>query len=225
MLPNKLTALIAVAALVGCSSTSTLTPAPGANEVTGRGEGAIARAAGVEMVARAGAWHGDPSNLAQRLTPMMVTIRNDSGQPIRIRYNELMLVTPMGTVYKALPPVDINAAVSQRYTVVYPPSHFRYAPYYSPLLHGVPIYDRSFAYHRPYWDRYGTVMRKVELPTLDMLQRALPEGVLETGGVVSGFVYFPGIGANVNQVNVRADLMNAETGQRLTTLAIPFQVG
>lgn len=225
MLPNKLTALIAIAALVGCSSTSTLTPAPTANELAGPGQGAIVRGAGVEMVARAGAWQGDPSNLSQRLTPMMMTIRNDSGQPIRIRYNELMLVTPKGTVYKALPPIDINATVNERITVVYPPSRFRYAPYYSPFIPGVPIYEYPFTYHRPYWDRYGTVMRKVQLPTSDMLQRALPEGVLEAGGVVSGFVYFPGIGDDIEQVNVRADLMNAQTGQRLTTLAIPFRVG
>lgn len=57
------------------------------------------------------------------------------------------------------------------------------------------------------------------------LARALPEGVIEPGGKVSGFVYFPGVGADVKRVRLRADLVNAQTGETLVPLALPFVVG
>lgn len=224
MLQTKYMAFAFAALVAGCAST--LSPAPVANEVAGRGEGAMVQANGVKMVARASAWEGVPSNLAAKLTPMLVTISNDSEVPVRVRYNELMLVVPEGRVYKALPPFQIDGQLAQRTIApLYPPSRFSYAPYFSPFIPGATIYSGAFPYHRPYWDRYATVLRTVNLPSDDMLARAMPEGVIEPGGEVRGFVYFPGVGGDVEPVRLRADLVNAETGEMLVPLAIPFVVG
>lgn len=83
-------------------------------------------------------------------------------------------------------------------TAYYPPIGFRYAPYLSPYFIGAPIYGGRFATNPLYWDRYEPVMKTVSLPTVDMLRKALPEGVLEPGGRLDGFVYFEGVGAEVD---------------------------
>lgn len=221
---RSLTALAGALALAGCSSM--LTPAPAARELPGPTAGAIARDQGMSMVAKAGTWKGDPSNLAQRLTPMWVTLTNNSAVPVLVRYNELMLVTAEGRAYKALPPFRIDGEVTDRATAMYPPRGFAYAPHVARYMAGSTAYPQTLPALGPaYWQRYGTALSRVDLPTIDMLRQALPAGVLEPGGHVEGFVYFPGIDGDVDKVRLRADLLNAITGTRLVSLAIPFTVG
>lgn len=57
------------------------------------------------------------------------------------------------------------------------------------------------------------------------MQKALPEGVLFPGGRVSGFLYFEGVAAGVDQVRLIADFPNQQTGTRAAHLIIPFKVG
>ncbi len=59
----------------------------------------------------------------------------------------------------------------------------------------------------------------------DMLARALPEGVLQPGSRVSGFLYFEGVGAGVKQVRLIAEFPNPQCGAPVARLAIPFVVG
>jgi hypothetical protein len=56
-----------------------------------------------------------------------------------------------------------------------------------------------------------------------MIVKALPEGVLEPGGRVTGFVYFEEV-EDVPRVRFVAQLVNASTGARFGTLTIPFVV-
>lgn len=58
-----------------------------------------------------------------------------------------------------------------------------------------------------------------------MLRKGLPEGVLEPGGRVTGFLYFEGIGPDVDRVRLLADFPDAVTDERVTRLGIPFEVG
>jgi hypothetical protein len=62
------------------------------------------------------------------------------------------------------------------------------------------------------------------LPTKDMLEQALPEGTLENGGTVAGFIYFQSIGKREQQVTLQAQLVDARTGESFGRLSIPFQV-
>lgn len=222
---------LALACAIGLAGCSHLNPAPSANETPGGG--AVARANGVQMTARAGAWDGKPGDLQKKLTPMLVTIENNGSVPIRVRYSELMLATPKGMFYKALPPFQIDGSVLQlssdmrpgaSIVPVYPPNLFDYAPHVARYIANAEAAPGPFETDKPYWERYAKVMTKVDLPTEDMLRRALPEGVLRPGGRVQGFVYFPGVGDDIERVSLRADLMNANTGAMVTTLAIPFSV-
>lgn len=211
-------------ALGAAGCTSTLTPAPAANEISGRGEGATIASNGVRMTARADAWEGTPQTLHRHVTPMRVTIVNEGAVPVRIAYNQFRLVGDSGRRYSALPPFQIEGdARTALGAPLYPPTGFGYAPYVRPYYSSVPIYP--FEPNVGYWNRYGSVMRTVDLPTTDMLRKALPEGVLQPGGEVTGFLYFEGVGPDVDRVQLRANFRNPRTGSNVTRLATPFVVG
>lgn len=222
---NILVPLACAIALAGCADT--LNPAPPAHALPGPAAGAITHENGIELIARAGAWQGTPADLASRLTPMQITLENDGNVPVRVSYDNLMLVAPDHTVYKALPPFQIEGEATKTIGIVplYPSSHFLYAPYFSTYISGATIYPGVFPYDRVYWQRYARVLREVDLPSADMLRKALPEGVLMPGGKVSGFVYFPGVGDDVERVRLRAVLVDANSGQKLASPSIPFVVG
>ncbi len=138
--------------LAGCVSVAELEPAPGADELAGRVEGAAAESGGVRVEAVTDAWPG--------------------------RAEVLTEVTP------------------------YP-----------------------FSFDSEYYGFYNDYWRNIELPTQEMLDRALPEGSLEDGGRVEGFVYFEKVDPDqVERVVFRFDLIDAQTGGIFGTLSIPFVV-
>jgi hypothetical protein len=64
----------------GCAMGPELTPAPGAKQVAGREDTAVAEVAGVRTVVRTDAWTGVPAVLPE-LTPLQVSMENHSGRP------------------------------------------------------------------------------------------------------------------------------------------------
>jgi hypothetical protein len=57
-----------------------------------------------------------------------------------------------------------------------------------------------------------------------MLRQALPEGTLEEGGSVTGFLYFQDVSEREGRVTLQARLVDARTGEQFGTLSIPFDV-
>lgn len=222
---HTLRALLPIIALLVAGCATTLEPAPGANRVEGRGEGAIAANNGVRVIARAEAWRGVPRELNGQLTPMLVTVVNDSAMPIRISYNKFRMVSESGRRYSALPPFRIDGTVTTRVGNYYRPQRFWYAPYLSPYFPGVAVYNGPFLTNRLYWDRFAPVFATVSLPTDDMLEKALPEGVLAPGGRMTGFVYFEGVGPDARRVRLVADFPNATDKGVVARVMIPFDVG
>jgi hypothetical protein len=215
-------ALAAALGLAGCQAT--LNPAPSARQISD--SGAIAAAQGIRMIARADAWSGIPADLGNQITPLYVKIENNTAQPLYIRYNQFRLVSAEGRRFSALPPFQIDGTATVSVANPYFPSAgFDYAPYLSPYYPGATVYAGSWGLNAPYWQRFGTIMPTVQLPTADMVQKALPEGVLQPGGQVSGFLYFEGVGPNTEWVQLRANYENARTGGFITRLTIPFSVG
>lgn len=99
------------------------------------------------------------------------------------------------------------------------------APYYRVYHPAAAIYDRPFpanaAHHRafyPAWENYEA------LPTDEMLAWAMPEGVVQPGGSVSGYLYFERVDIDENDVLFRAHLDSAESGLEVVTVSIPFLV-
>ena len=62
----------------------------------------------------------------------------------------------------------------------------------------------------------------MELPTQDMLVRAIPEGVLQPGGTVDGFLYFETVPKGVESVTFTYQLHDANSRESLGTVQIPF---
>src|SRR5687768_13349707 len=98
----RLAMLLLLVLAAGCGPR--LLPGPGTHEVEGRGEGAVTSAKGIELVARARAWEGDPWDLSERVTPMLVTIANEGDVPVHIRYYDIRLFSDAGRAYFPLRP-------------------------------------------------------------------------------------------------------------------------
>lgn len=215
--PWALASLLAL--LAGCATH--LAPAPEAVRLGhGPRASAVAEAEGVRVIARADAWRGDPEGLEFEVTPVLVAIQNDGARPVRLRYEQFALVGPAGTRFAALSPFDVEGVVVERepYPSAFP--RLAYAPYRVDP-HGRFGLGYPYAWDPFYWDYYAT--RRVRLPTGDMVQKALPETTVEPGATMRGFLYFEEV-KDVDAVTLRAELVDARTGQPFASVAIPFVV-
>lgn len=214
--------------LGGCAQTTNLEPAPSARQVAGVEDAAAARQSGVNMLVQAGIWPGGPG-VAEEVTPLRVKIENDSAQPLRINYKEFTLVGPDGKVYRALPPFRIDGEVATSPTggPIAAPAFgyggFAVARPYGPIYPGIGISPSPFLVDPFYYDRYYGYWRQTELPTQEMLSLAIPEGVLQPGGEVSGYLYFEKVPEEERlRLKYRANLVNAESGVNFARVTIPF---
>jgi hypothetical protein len=123
-----------------------------------------------------------------------------------------------------MPPFAIDEEITEQYTVrVFPYSGFAVAPYlrrYYPSL----IAADPFLLDRGFYDTMVPVFRRVRLPTGDMVQKALPEGVLAPGSKVAGFIYFEDVKEGPS-VTLTTNLIDASTRAQFGTLAIPINTG
>lgn len=221
------TFLVAAAALVvsGCAGGPQLAPAPTVAEVPGPGQGGVVTQSGVVLTARADAWEGYPENLENEVTPIYVRIQNETGEPLRIRYAEFRIVSDAGETYAALPPFRIEGEVVSAIDSVGPYSGFYVAPYASPWYPGLTPYDGPFAYDAGYYDSYYPYYDtyvEVDLPTRDMRAAALPEGVLDPGAVVDGFLYFQEVPEDVDRVRLEFTAVSAANNRVLGEVVMPF---
>lgn len=190
----------------------------------------------VKMTIDADAWTGDEAVL-QEVTPVQVTITNNSDSPLAVRYQNFALVSSEGEQFAALPPFQVEGSVNEAEMISpYGPidpafsyDGFALSPYYGGLYDGIGVYDTyGFGpYDMYYYDEYGTYWQDIQLPTEPMLERALPEGVVKPGGQVKGFIYFENVDAeDVNRVWFQADLQapKDEGAAKFGQISIPFNV-
>jgi hypothetical protein len=218
------------AALIGCAASPDLTPGPGATSLGG--EKAVNRVAGVRVTAEGDAWEGG-APIGREVTPVRVVIENDHGEAIRVRYSDFALVSPDGERYAALPLYRIEGTVEEPTLAAgYPPlpapgfyaRGFSVAPSYAPLYPNLATAP-AFHYWDPYYNRrYADYWQDIELPTMKMRIQALPEGTIEDGGKVSGFIFFEKVDPDTDRVRFRMDLAEAGDGALFGTATIPFKV-
>jgi len=226
----RLLLLVAAAlAAVSCAGRTELTPVAQAGR-TGPNT-AVASDAGVTVTVKTEAWTGTPPQLTQ-VIPLQTTIDNASGRQLRLRYREFALMTDTDeSAMAALPPFDIRGTESVPIgtagtpLVVYPYPYYGFmvAPYlhrYYPMF--LP-YDGAFAYDPLFYSTYYPQFVRVNLPTGDVVQKALPEGVLEPGGRITGFLYFENL-HDAQTAHFTADFVDASSGARFGRIDIPFRV-
>lgn len=231
--------VLALAGVVLSGCATTLRPAPSAQIAPNDEDAAIASAEDVELVVETNDWTAFPRNLEQELTPLRTTITNNSDYPLKIEYEHFALSTDAGVTYHPLPPIDIKGRVTQQasqpiavprypYPIVAPRFAYRgflLAPYYRPYVVGIHAWGHPWAYDPLYYRRYYPRWR-VDLPTHEMIELAIPEGVIEPEGQVSGFLYFPEIERSEagEQLTFNASLVDANTDVNFGKIGIPFAI-
>jgi hypothetical protein len=225
-------ATVAVAVVpFGCAGRD-LKPAATAQRVSE--DAALATSANIRVIAEADAWKG-PTRISAVITPMQVSVENFGNTPVLIRYENLKLVGGDGRTFFALPPLKITGAAP---VANIPPTwvggvpafsydRFGVAPFYTNVYPGIPPYAGQFPYDPYYYGTYYSSWPERELPTADMILYALPEGVLNPGGRVKGFVYFQKIPTSIDRVTFSARFDKAaeapQASQQVAAVQIPFR--
>jgi hypothetical protein len=207
-----------------------LKPAAEAQTVVGMPSAAVTESDAVRLVVEPGAWTGYPSNLRREVLPLKVTVENRSEQPVRLRYEDFALESGQGVRYTPLPPFRIEGSVVQRaetpvYRLVPRFGYHRFlvAPWYMPYYVGLHPWRYGWSFSPAYYDAYYPRW-EVDLPTSDMLERAMPEGSVEPGGMVTGFLYFPTIDDGIEHITFEAELTQGADGATVAALSVPFDL-
>ncbi|MDQ3191544.1 MAG: hypothetical protein M3Q58_08120 [Bacteroidota bacterium] len=215
--------------LNSCRTYPVLTPATNASKPDTPEQSATASVAGVRVIVQAQAWDGT-TVLKDHITPLRVTINNNSGKSIKVNYMDFVLVSSDGEQFAALPPYEIEDSIQDlspraNHDIITPDffyEGFSIAPYYFPRYEGIDAFDGNFHYSPDYHDNYYHYWAEIPLPTIEMLQQALPEGVIQDKGKVTGFLYFEVVPDNIQQINFKMNVVDSENENRLGTLTIPF---
>jgi hypothetical protein len=208
--------------LCGCGHGS-LVPAPSAKVISGAPNAAFLEIAGVSCSADTGAWPERAAKPPDGVVPVKVRVRNQSGKPIRLLAEDFVLLGKSGQKYRPIPVLPLDAENPPRLTPVFASVKFYVAPRFraayptlepwsSGLERDQALYDRQF-------DRWGK-----RRPTLQMIRMALPEGVLEDGGLISGFLYFESPLEDEDRVTFQADFVPGEGSGTVASIEIPFRV-
>lgn len=213
----------------GCTRSTELGPA--AEDASAATLSAVKQ--GVAATVEADSWTGDP-RIEAYLTPLRVELENNSEHPLRLRYDHFALIAQEdGSRYSALPPYAVEEEVDGDPVAVHPgpisePGFrhrgFHVAPYYADVYPGIHYWSHSFAYDPYYYDYYADYWVENEMPSEEMLQKVLPEGVIDPGGSVSGFLFFEHVPPSVEKVQFHYELTNAENGQRFGVISFPLLV-
>jgi len=220
----RLSPCLAAVTLLACIHQRELVPAPGAQTLPGQPRVAEETVEGVRVQVDSAAWR--KGQLYEVLSPVRVTIENGSGRALRIAYGEFTLGDPSGFRLAALPPYQAAVADAAAGSVSAPPGYvgsgFLVTPTSAHTYRGVLPWHGPIPYDPVYYNRwYGP--SPVSLPNKELLRQGLPEGVLEAGGRLSGFLYFKDQPKGTT-LTFYASLVEAETGQAFGTVAIPFTV-
>jgi hypothetical protein len=179
--------------------------------------------ADIHLLIEPQAWSGYPE-VTRKVTPVRVTIQNKSGNLLRVRTSEFAFIGDNGIKYAALPPYEIKGTIDQPIPPGFSEEQFLIAPYYAAYYPDIPRCPAEFMYDQSYYDYYYPAWARYRLPTKEMLRLALPDGVVDVGGHVSGFLYFQKISSKEQTVRFVAKLVNAVNGELIGTINIPFRV-
>lgn len=226
--------LALTAMIAGCAinEAANLEPAATAEPVSGMEDAARTSVKGVRVLTQAAPWPGE-TPIENEVTPIRVRIENDGRIPIDVRYRDLTLLGPEGNRYNALPPYRIGGTVTQpevdrSYGPITNPgftfSGFELAPYYSPVYPDMAVYTDPFVYDANFYGNAYRYWEETDLPTMEMLQQAMPEGVVNSGGNIEGWVYFEKVPEHESRVVLRTDLVDSRTGKEFAEVRILYDV-
>lgn len=187
----------------------------------------------VEVTVGSDMWDGKEM-VAKNVIPLRVTVDNAGDDPIVVSYNEFHLVNSKGKEYAVLPlyeyDLDLDRIVIDKdFHVIpepaYEQNNFYMYPMYEPLYPGIEITDYNYIVDPEIQKKYFLWSAMDEnLPTQNMRQKALTEGVLNEDGMVSGYLYFEDVLPTDEKVEFTFDVVNASTGEKEGTIEIPYYI-
>lgn len=208
--------------LSACVQPKALAPGPSAKKTSPTS--AETHVAGVQVSVDGDAWKGSPPTSGE-LVPVLVTLNNESEHPIQIRYDSFSLNLSGGFHLLPLPPYRVAQQSAIEDAPASPDfyySDFFISPWYAPYYPGFSVWPDSVGHGFDYNGAYGGW--PVE-PDENVLARAIPEGVLDSGGKLSGYLYFASPqGGERTDVEFTARLIDARSGEELGEGRIPFVV-
>ena len=215
-----------VASVFGCvTGQPELLPASGHTSAIGRRSLAVESRSGVTVTADGSVWDSPPKTLANEVTPVWVTLHNATGRSLRVQYDEFTLRGASGATYIALAPYVLSATRSRAVFEVPDGGDFDkfyVAPYLAPTYPWLPVWNGPL----PRGPSIHSVARRADLPTASMLERALPEGVLEDSGSVSGVLYFQKVDVRESRATFQAGLQEPTPAwqpiRQVAAIDIPF---
>ncbi len=210
---------------LGCRSVSPdLEPADPSQEVPTGEDAAMDRSDGLRMIVQTTPWPGQHL-IEMEVTPVRVHIANDGSRPVAVRYDDFVIVNERGKTYRALYPHQTSGEVppsTVREQVEEPRFEheaFSVAAHQQVFYPGVlQVYDGSFIPSHAAEHLWG------DLPTAEMRAWALPEGVVQPGGYIEGYLYFQKVSADDARLTVRATLSKPGNGEAIARFALPFVV-
>ena len=179
---------------------------------------AAATAAGVEVTAEAGAWHGWPAALGRLVTPVRVTLANRGAVPVRVDVTRFALALPEGGQLAAALPGDVTGVVAEPAPTVLPQAGLALGTTREKSGPGWALNEPALD---PRVDSSLEPERTWELPSADMLALALPEGPLAPGSRVTGVLYFERAPRGVREVTLTWPIEDAD-GETLGMARVPL---
>jgi len=208
-----------------CALEPKLMPASGYTSSIGRRSLAGESRSGLTVTADASVWDSPPQRLTTEVTPVWVTLRNETGRPLRVQYDEFTLRGASGATYIALAPYVSRAPRSNQGFEVQDGGdfdNFYVAPYVAATYPWLPVWNGPL----PHGPSIYSVAWRAGLPSASMLERALPEGVMEDSGTASGYLYFQKVRAQEGKVTLLAGLQEPAGARQQThqvaSIEIPF---
>jgi len=190
-----------------------------------------AEAAGVTVSVDADAWPLDEP-LDPGVEPFRLEIRNRSGRSLQLRYDQVALVGASGDRYAVVPLHDVLLAGTESeygepLVKIDKPKFgqisFRIAPGYSEIFPNSETFPSHFDDDREYARFHERQFDPALEPTVQMFERLLPEGVIDDGGLASGFLYFADVDPWEPGLTLELRLVDAEDGLRFGTVTVPLE--
>lgn len=184
----------------------------------------------IRLTAHADGWEGWRA-IQRRVTPLRVTLHNDSERAIVLRYDAFAVRGHLDT-YAVVPPyrmegdVDTYVATAD-FDPVGPPGlaghGFSIAPPYAGVYPSATVAD-GYAWDAAYYGGYDGFWTDVELPTEQMLERVLPEGIVGPGGYVDGVLFFEHVPREETGLILFAELESTGADAPVARFEIPLVV-
>jgi hypothetical protein len=192
---------------------------------------AVASSGGVRMVAQL----MRDVKAAERVTAVRAVVQNRTDEPVLIRYSDFKLWGSDGVPHRAIPPLNMAGAVaepssgglhaqSRPIEPAFLQRGFRLAPHYRGRYRRIDAHDAAFD-HDPWYHDDSHHYWGSSPPTREMVSSAIPEGVLEPGGYLAGYLYFQKLDRYARNVRLQAVLQSAFTGESIAMVELAFVAG